>query len=78
MMSELPSKMNCPGGISSIMVPLPKDGIELEYPVITDGSTTERLILQRKIRHFRQAENTPLATPEVIRKTRLWSKYKQI
>jgi hypothetical protein len=68
MMSELPSKMNCPGGISSIMVPLPKEGTELEYLVITDGPTFERLILQRKIRHFRQAESTPLAKTEVIGK----------
>jgi hypothetical protein len=36
MMSELPSKMNCPGGISSILVPLPKEGIDLEYIAITD------------------------------------------
>jgi hypothetical protein len=68
MMSELPSKMNCPGGISSVLVPLPKEGIELEYQAITDGPTIERLILNRNIRHFRQAETTPLATPEVIRK----------
>jgi DNA repair exonuclease SbcCD ATPase subunit len=27
MMSELPSKMNCPGGISSILVPIPKEGL---------------------------------------------------
>jgi hypothetical protein len=54
--------------ISSIMVPLSKEGIELDYLVITDGPTIERLILQRNIQHFRQAENTPLATPEVIRK----------
>jgi hypothetical protein len=67
MMSELPLKMNCPGGISLILVPLPKEGIELEYIAITDGPTIERLILQRNIRHFRQAEFTPLATPEVIR-----------
>jgi hypothetical protein len=46
MMSELPSKMNCPGGISSILVPILKEGIELEYLVITDGPTIERLILQ--------------------------------
>jgi hypothetical protein len=68
MMSELPSKINCPGGISSILIPLPKEGIELEYLVITDGPTIERLILQQNIRHFRQAETTPLATPEVIGK----------
>ena len=60
--------MNCPGGISAILVMLPKEGIELEYQVLTDGSTIEQVILQRNIRHFRQAENTPLATPEVIRK----------
>jgi hypothetical protein len=66
MMSELPMKMNCPGGISLILVPIPKEGIDLEYLVITDGPTIERLILQRNIRHFRQAEFTPLATPKVI------------
>jgi hypothetical protein len=37
---------------------------------IIDGPTIERLILNRNIRHFKQAENTPLATPEVIRKIR--------
>jgi hypothetical protein len=68
MMSELPSKMNCPGGVSSILVPLPKEGIEIEYMAITDGPTIERLILHRNIRHFRQAEFTPLASPEVIKK----------
>jgi hypothetical protein len=45
MMSELPSKMNCPGGVSSILVPLPKEGIEIEYFAITDGPTIETLIL---------------------------------
>jgi hypothetical protein len=65
-MSELPSKMNCPGGIALILVPIPKEGIELEHLVITDGPTIERLILQRNIRHFHQAEFTPLATNEVI------------
>jgi hypothetical protein len=68
MMSELPSKRNCPGGILSILVPLPKEGIELEYLAIIDGPTIERLILSRNIRHFRQAETTPLATPEIISK----------
>jgi hypothetical protein len=66
MMSKLPSKMKCPGGISSILVPLPKEGIELEYMPITDGPTIEQLILRRNIRHFRQAETTLLATPDVI------------
>ena len=54
--------------MSSILVPLPKEGIEIEYFAITDGPTIERLILNRNIRHFRQAETTPLATPDVIRK----------
>jgi hypothetical protein len=67
MMFELPSKTNCPGGISSILVPLPKEGIELEYLPITDGPTIKRLILNRNIRHFRQAESTPLASPTVIK-----------
>jgi hypothetical protein len=67
MMLELPSKMNCPGGISSILVPLPKEGTELEYLAITDRPTIGRLILHRNIRHFWQAETTPLATPEVIK-----------
>jgi hypothetical protein len=35
---------------------------------ITDRPTIENLILQRNIRHFRQAEFAPLAKPEVIRK----------
>jgi hypothetical protein len=68
MMSKLPSKMSYPGGISSILVPIPKDGTALEYLVIIDGPTIKRLILQRNIRHFRQAEFTPLAKPAVIRK----------
>jgi hypothetical protein len=46
---------------------LPKEGTELEYFAITDGPTIETLILNRNIRHFRQAETAPLATPEVIR-----------
>ena len=66
MMSELPSKMHCPGGISSILVPLPKEGLDLEYLPITDGPTIEKLILRRNIRHFRQAETTPLATSDVM------------
>jgi hypothetical protein len=67
MMSELPLKMSCPGGISSILVPLPKEGIAVEYIAITDGPAIERLILHRNIRHFRQAKYTPLATQAVIR-----------
>jgi hypothetical protein len=66
MMSELPSKINCPGGISSILVPLPKEGEELEYLAITDRPTIEKLILHRNIR--RQAEFAPLANSEVIGK----------
>ena len=68
MMSELPSKRNCPGGISAVLVPLPKEGIEIEYLAINDGPTLETIILQKNIRHFRQAETTPLATPEIINK----------
>jgi hypothetical protein len=68
MMLELPSKMKCLGGISSILVPLPKKGTELEYFAITDGPTIGKLILKRNTRHFRQAETIPLATPEVIGK----------
>jgi hypothetical protein len=74
MMSELPSKMSCPGGISSILVPLPKEGIAIEYVAITDGPTIERLILYRNIRHFRQAEYTPLATHS-NQKGRIWHRY---
>jgi hypothetical protein len=66
MMSELPAKTNCPGGISSILVPLPKEGTELEYLPITNGPTIERLILHRNVCHFHQAGNTPIATPNVI------------
>jgi hypothetical protein len=42
-MSELPSKMNCPGGVSSILLPIPKEGLEPEYSAITDGPTIENL-----------------------------------
>jgi hypothetical protein len=66
-MSELPSKTNSPGGVSSILVPLPKEGTELEYLAITDGPTNDTLILNRNIRHFRQAGTTPMATPDVIK-----------
>jgi hypothetical protein len=52
MMSELPSKKNCPGGVSSILVPLPKEGIKIEYLAITEGPTIKRLILHRNMRHF--------------------------
>jgi hypothetical protein len=53
--------------VNTTLVPLPKEGLELEYFAITDGPTIKNLILNRNIRHFRQAETTPLATPEVIR-----------
>ena len=49
-----------------IKVPIPTEGIELQYTEIADGPTIERLLLDRNIRHFRQAEGTPLASPDCI------------
>ena len=49
-----------------IEVPIPTEGDTLQYMEITDGPTIERLLLDRNIRHFRQAEGTPLASPECI------------
>jgi hypothetical protein len=69
MMPELPSTMHSPGGISSILVLLPKEGIELKYLPITDSPTIEKLILRRNIRHFRQVATTPLVTPAVMETT---------
>ena len=54
------------GPLSCILVPLPKEGIELEWHAITDGPTIKRLILARNKKHFSQAQETPLATNEII------------
>ena len=39
---------------------------QLEWYAITDGPTIERLIQARNKKHFSQAEETPLATNEII------------
>ena len=69
LMKSLPKsgrKQITSGPLLCILVPLPKEGIELERHAITDGPTIERLILARKKKHFSQAEETPLATNKII------------
>ena len=67
MMKNLPNnKKKGTGGLTRILVPLPLEGTELKYGEITDGPTMEALILNRNIRHFSQAGDTPLATNEII------------
>lgn len=63
---ELPTKRNKSGGHSTINVPIPKKGETLEYKTLTDPQYIEKEILWRNIRHFKQAENTPLAEKKVI------------
>ena len=66
MMKTLPKTKRSGGALMRIEVPIPFEGIELQYTEITDGPTIERLLLDRNIRHFRQAEGTPLASPACI------------
>ena len=63
--SELPSKRYKGGGLSTIKVPIPMEGVTLQYQTITDPPLIETEILRRNKRHFRQAENTPLAGNDV-------------
>ena len=66
MMKTLPKTKRNGGALMRIEVPIPSEGIDLQYMEITDGPTIERLLLDRNVRHFRQAEGTPLASPECI------------
>ena len=63
--SELPTKRHKGGGLNTIEVPLPLEGETLKYHTITDPPLIEQEILRRNKRHFRQAENTPLAGKDV-------------
>ena len=63
--SELPTKRHKGGGLNTNEVPLPLEGETLQYHTITDPPIIEAKILRRNKRHFRQAENTPLAGTEV-------------
>ena len=66
-MSELP-KQSKNGAMSSVNVPAPREGLELQYQNITDPATMETVLLRQNRLHFRQAEDTPLATNEIIEK----------
>ena len=69
LMKSLPKsgrKKKASGPLSCILVPLPKEGTEIEWYAITDGPTIEKVILERNKRHFSQAGETPLATDEII------------
>ena len=63
--SELPTKKHKGGGLNTIEVPLPLEGETLMYHTITDPPLIETEILRQNKRHFRQAENTPLAGKDV-------------
>ena len=63
--SELPTKRHKGGGLNTIEVPLPLEGETLIYHTITDPPLIEKEILRRNKRHFRQAENIPLAGKDV-------------
>ena len=67
MMSELP-KRSKNGAMNSVDVPVPREGIELQYQNISDPATMEKILLRRNRLHFRQAEDKPLAKPEIIEK----------
>ena len=66
MMKNLPKVKRSSGALTRIRVPLPLEGTVLQYIDVTDGPTIERLLLDRNIRHFRQAANTPLATTDCV------------
>ena len=63
--SELSTKRHNGDGLSTIEVPLPMEGEPVQYQTITDPPLIEKEILRRNKRHFRQAENTPLAGKNV-------------
>ena len=62
---ELPTKRHTGGVLNTIEVPLPLEGEMLTYRTITDPPLIEKEILRRNNRHFRQAENTPLAGKDI-------------
>ena len=45
MMAELPKKSRGSGGLQTLLVPLPKEGVELDWETVTDGLTIETLLL---------------------------------
>ena len=59
-------KQKSSGPLSCALVPLPKEGIKIEWHAVTDGPTIQKLILESNIKHFSQAEDTPLATKKII------------
>ena len=63
--SELPTMRHKGEGLNNIEVPIPREGETLQYHTITDPPLIEKEILRRNKRHFRQAENTPLASTAV-------------
>ena len=69
LMQSLPKsgrKKKVSGPLTSVLVPLPKEGKDIEWYAITDGPTIEKVILKRNRRHFSQAGETPLATNEIV------------
>ena len=55
LMKSLPKsgrKKKASGPLSCILVPLPKEGTEIEWYAITDGPTIEKVILERNKRQL--------------------------
>ena len=59
--SKLPTKRHKGGGLNNIEVPIPCEGETLQYHTITNPPLIKNEIMQQNKRHFRQAENTPVA-----------------
>ena len=68
MMSLLPKTKGTSSSLSTMLVPLPLEGKDLQYMLITDGPTIERLLLRQNINHFAQAKVTPLAPSQIMEK----------
>ena len=66
MMAELPKRKHHSGGLNSIAVPVPREGSKIEYQNLSDLALIEQVLLQRNIRHFCQAKDTPLSGQETI------------
>ena len=66
MMQALPPTKSSLSSLKTLLAPLPIEGIDLQYQIITDRPTIERFLLQQNVKHFAQAEVTPLAPSHVF------------
>lgn len=76
MIQSLPKlKKKGSGGIINILVPLLTVKEEPEWGSVTDEPDIEWLILNRNIKHFNQAGETPLASNNIIDILGVWRGY---